>query len=500
MDASRVLQSVIEAEQRQKETSTVHEPKSEAGDDVEVVTRTVGSLTFRVEPAPKTATPGRSSSSRSSNHNNAQAHANQNTRTVSSEASLTSQAPIVSSLSRMPQPARKSATPTAGGGERRTQIDRDPEENMDELYVSTVALVQSGDVMNTLNFVKAHPCVCRFLVPFEMDVSPPRQQTLLQIFARAGLYHAVKFLLQLASENDHQGFVDLEARDAKFRTALHWAAINDLTFQPRGEGAATQRCYQTSAYKTAKELLKAGARVQARDSDGFTLYHFAALNGRLKIVQFLLVPAVQRKMLGHSLPTDRFLLTNREDSALHLAALQGHHEVVAVLIAKGGLQRRENFLGYTPLHCAVLGCRRAAAAREPSVEQVDQSRTASSSNASDFAQDAIINARYLATVRLLVQAPANFDVNAISLKGDTPLHLAAQYGFLSMAELLVGDRTADGFCVPSCKARVDIQNAEGHTAAQCARAKGHVIVADIIDAASPHSLRNHGNQGKVAIQ
>ena len=247
MDASRVLQSVIEAEQRQKETSTVHEPKSEAGDDVEVVTRTVGSLTFRVEPAPKTATPGRSSSSRSSNHNNAQAHANQNTRTVSSEASLTSQAPIVSSLSRMPQPARKSATPTAGGGERRTQIDRDPEENMDELYVSTVALVQSGDVMNTLNFVKAHPCVCRFLVPFEMDVSPPRQQTLLQIFARAGLYHAVKFLLQLASENDHQGFVDLEARDAKFRTALHWAAINDLTFQPRGEGAATQRCYQVCA-------------------------------------------------------------------------------------------------------------------------------------------------------------------------------------------------------------------------------------------------------------
>lgn len=92
------------------------------------------------------------------------------------------------------------------------------------------------------------------------------------------------------------------------------------------------------------------------------------------------------------------------------------------------VSRTSNYLGYTPLHCVVLGC------------PVTKGDAASSTVE-----------RWLATARLLLDVPANYDINSVSLDGNTPLHLAAQRGLQQMARLLIGDELANGFCVPNCK-------------------------------------------------
>ena len=50
-----------------------------------------------------------------------------------------------------------------------------------------------------------------------------------------------------------------------------------------------------------------------------------------------------------------------------------------------------------------------------------------------------------------------------SRNGRTALHMAAENGLSGMVQLLLGDRT-DGFCVPNCKAKVDIKDVHGLTA------------------------------------
>jgi hypothetical protein len=62
---------------------------------------------------------------------------------------------------------------------------------------------------------------------------------------------------------------EIEARDNRGRTALHWAAINDRT-------------------ATARALLTAGAESEARDNDGETALIWAAVNDHTATVQELL--------------------------------------------------------------------------------------------------------------------------------------------------------------------------------------------------------------------
>jgi ankyrin repeat protein len=77
------------------------------------------------------------------------------------------------------------------------------------------------------------------------------------------------------------------------------------------------------------------------DAFGITPLHWACVNGHRDIVQLL---------IEHGAPVNA---TNEvEDTPLHWAALGGHKEIAAHLIKKGALVEAKNRAGQTPLHMA----------------------------------------------------------------------------------------------------------------------------------------------------
>ena len=98
--------------------------------------------------------------------------------------------------------------------------------------------------------------------------------TLLHIFSRLSLSHAVAELLSLGAE--------LEARDRNFRSALHLAARADA--EPVGAGtegkaeAQRETARPLAIIATLRVLLKAGARVGARDEFGLTALHLSLIH------------------------------------------------------------------------------------------------------------------------------------------------------------------------------------------------------------------------------
>jgi hypothetical protein len=148
-------------------------------------------------------------------------------------------------------------------------------------------------------------------------------------------------------------------------------------------------------------LLDAGADVNAQnDCKRLTALHVAALAGHHDAVQLLLergadanaVNAVTLVGVQVNGSTDKF-------TALHIAALFGHAEVVEVLISAGAsVAASDDGLGFTPLHMAALH-------------------------------------GHAAVVQQLLAAGA--DVNARSIDNLHPLWLAAVKGHLEVVKLLV---------------------------------------------------------------
>jgi ankyrin repeat protein len=119
------------------------------------------------------------------------------------------------------------------------------------------------------------------------------------------------------------------------------------------------------------------------------------------------------------------------DTPLICAAFYGHVEVVRVLLEGGAIVDRANIAGFTALYVAT-------------------------------------EHGNLDVCRLLLDWGAKVD--RLNTDRDTPLHNAAQWGSLSVAKLLV-ERGAD----------VSVRNANGQTASDWARNRGHKDVADWLD-------------------
>ena len=138
-------------------------------------------------------------------------------------------------------------------------------------------------------------------------------------------------------------------------------------------------------------LLKAGARLDARDNTGATPLDEAIRAGYIRSAELLLDR-------GGRLPGGK--ITPR---TLHDAIMKGQRELVALLIEKGIDVRTARFEGFTPLHAAAMK-------------------------------------GYSDIVALLLAK--GVDVNARSATGGTPLHDAALGGSAEVARLLL-DRGAD---------------------------------------------------------
>ncbi|XP_055858077.1 ankyrin repeat and sterile alpha motif domain-containing protein 1B isoform X2 [Episyrphus balteatus] len=136
--------------------------------------------------------------------------------------------------------------------------------------------------------------------------------------------------------------------------------------------------------------LRRGPGINVQDSVGYSALHYSALNGHTDIVRLLLF---------HDASPN--LLDSRGSSALHLAAWAGHQEIVKMLLthpykpANPDMQTMEN---ETPLHCA---------------------------------------AQHGHTGALTTLLAHGADPNVRNNRNETPLDLAAQYGRLQAVQMLI---------------------------------------------------------------
>lgn len=186
--------------------------------------------------------------------------------------------------------------------------------------------------------------------------------------------------------------------------------------KPLFDAAAAESSLHAAAYAgdvaRVAALLEAGASPLTRDADGRTATHWAALGGRLDVLDLLLrqpgARATAAQPDGGGWPP------------LASAAAAGHVSAIRALVAAGASPDAATPDGNTPLH---LHKGRAATveALAPLVAAVDARNGAGATALHRAAGPGFTDA-----ARALLAAGA--DVNATDKAGRTPLHLAAEEG------------------------------------------------------------------------
>ena len=161
----------------------------------------------------------------------------------------------------------------------------------------------------------------------------PGGETPLMTASRTGKVEAVKALLAAGA--------DVHAKEPKRgQTALMWAAA---------EGHAG----------VVETLIKAGADFRYRLSTGFTPFLFAVREGRTDVVRTLLKAGadvnetVQTDQASGPRPASGAGVPRPGNSALHLAVVNGHFELAAMLLDAGADPNAAG-VGYTPLHIITI--------------------------------------------------------------------------------------------------------------------------------------------------
>ncbi|XP_043094753.1 ankyrin-1a isoform X5 [Puntigrus tetrazona] len=248
----------------------------------------------------------------------------------------------------------------------------------------------------------------------------------------------VKMVLELL----HHGIV-LETTTKKGNTALHIAAL-------------------AGQEQVVTELVNYGANVNAQSQKGFTPLYMAAQENHLEVVKFLLDNGANQ-----TIPTEDGF------TPLAVALQQGHENVVALLINHG----TKGKVRLPALHIAARNddTRTAAVLLQndpnPDVLSKQISRTISeeSCDIRTGFTPLHIAAHYenLNVAQLLLNRGA--DVNFTPKNGITPLHIASRRGNVIMVRLLL-DRGA----------KIDAKTKDELTPLHCAARNGHVRIIEIL--------------------
>ncbi|XP_033986775.1 ankyrin-2b isoform X1 [Trematomus bernacchii] len=238
-----------------------------------------------------------------------------------------------------------------------------------------------------------------------------------------------------------------------------------------------------------QELLERGAAVDSATKKGNTALHISSLAGQVDVVKIL----VKREADINSQSQNGF-------TPLYMAAQENHMEVVRYLLENGGNQSTATEDGFTPLAIAL---------------QQGHNQVVSVLLENDTKGKVRLPALHIAarkddtkSAALLLQNDHNADVqskmmvNRTTESGFTPLHIAAHYGNVNVATLLLNrgaavDFTARNGIIPLHVAskrgntnmvgllldrgsQIDSKTRDGLTPLHCAARSGHEIAVELL--------------------
>ena len=181
------------------------------------------------------------------------------------------------------------------------------------------------------------------------------------------------------------------------RTLLHAASADGLVY-------------------VAQWLLDLGADANARADSERTPLYFAAMNGHSEIV---------RVLLGHKVLVDVNATTTDNYTPLHKASSGGHIDILRLLINRGANVNAQNESQSTPLHCA----------RDAETVQLLINHGADIHIRDESRSTPLHCARNAETVQLLINHGA--DIHARNQSQSTPLHLASSRENAEIVQLLI---------------------------------------------------------------
>jgi ankyrin repeat protein len=271
----------------------------------------------------------------------------------------------------------------------------------------------------------------------KVNARADNQMTVLHVAAREGDFEIASLLVSYGA--------DIDARDASMMTALHYACeggyvkVMELLLNNKAniDVAGSERrtpliCAAAAGQLLAAQLLlKRKSNLKGVDEGGMTALHWAAFNGHVEVVDYLIRQS--RSSLS--------LINDQGRTPLHLAAMNSQFAVVEFLVRKS-----------CPL----------------------EARCAAGLNALHYA----CKADSTEIVRLLLTSGADIEIET-STTQQRPIHMSAKEGSVGLIKLL---------CEKG--ASLEVRDAEGDRALCVAARNGHVAaVQTLLDFGSPLHLR-----------
>uniref|UniRef100_A0A8D2NW24 Ankyrin 1 n=1 Tax=Zosterops lateralis melanops TaxID=1220523 RepID=A0A8D2NW24_ZOSLA len=236
--------------------------------------------------------------------------------------------------------------------------------------------------------------------------------------------------IHMAAQGDHLDCV---------RLLLQYSAdIDDITLDHLTPLHVAAHC---GHHRVAKLLVEKGAKPNSRALNGFTPLHIACKKNHIRVMELLL-------KTGASIDA----VTESGLTPLHVAAFMGHLPIVKTLLQRGASPNVSNVKVETPLHMA------ARAGHTDVAKYLLQNKAKANAKAKVGREDLCDNQLWQQLVLVSLLSRVQSAAYSLGLrrqhslhlchpvmgclspqKGFTPLHVAAKYGKVDVAELLLAN-------------------------------------------------------------
>ncbi|KNC53223.1 uncharacterized protein AMSG_09310 [Thecamonas trahens ATCC 50062] len=247
--------------------------------------------------------------------------------------------------------------------------------------------------------------------------------------------------------------VDINGRDARGRTPLHWACVQ-------------------SKPEVLQWMLEAGAEFEVADTVDFTPLMLASMHGNVDAVKLLLAAG-----------TDPTRTDQEGFSALHWATSQAHSDIIPLLIAAGADVNERDSKNRTSLMIAAGSGKVRTMMRLLEADADPAMVDAEGHTALHWA----VGNNHSALVEKLARKFPDI-VNVANDQGNTPLHFAAYEGYLACVSVLV-----------KAGANPAKANVEQCTPLHWAAATGRTRICEILCSANA-SINAVDVDGRTALQ